>query len=64
VSLIPQPDHKETRGVSEEIEDRKSWAYHEAGHAVVGAALGLTIKYASIVPSDGTLEKFSSKKRL
>jgi ATP-dependent Zn protease len=30
--------------VSEEIEDRKSWAYHEAGHAVVGAALGLTIK--------------------
>ena len=50
--------------MSEEIEDRKSWAYHEAGHAVVGAALGLTIKYASLVPSDGTLEKFSSKKRL
>lgn len=50
--------------MSEEIEDRKAWAYHEAGHAVVGAALGLTIKYASIVPNDGTPEKFSSKKRL
>ena len=38
--------------MSKEIEDREAWAYHEAGHAVVGAALGLTIKYVSIVPSN------------
>jgi ATP-dependent Zn protease len=39
--------------VSEGTEYREGTAFHEAGHAVVGAALGLTIRYASIVPSDG-----------
>jgi ATP-dependent Zn protease len=39
--------------VSEEIEGREAWAHHEAGHAVAGAILGLTIRYVSIVPCDG-----------
>jgi ATP-dependent Zn protease len=29
-------------------------AFHEAGHAVVARALGITVKYATIVPSKGS----------
>jgi Peptidase family M41 len=34
---------------------RKALAYHEAGHAVVGCALGLEIEQVTIVPSEGSL---------
>lgn len=34
---------------------RKALAYHEAGHAVVGYALGLEIEQVTIVPSHGSL---------
>lgn len=34
---------------------RKALAYHEAGHAVIGSALGLQIERMTIVPSEGSL---------
>jgi hypothetical protein len=34
---------------------RKALAYHEAGHAVVGYALGLTIECVTIIPNETSL---------
>jgi hypothetical protein len=34
-------------------EFRIAAAYHEAGHAVAACCLGITVRYATIVPGDG-----------
>jgi len=40
---------------------RMRTAYHEAGHAVVARALDVPVKYATIVPSEGSLGHMKSE---